>query len=200
MSTDPRLTDSIAAHAKLKLIACRERLQGIPWTHRVDHSFKPDLAATSCGAARLVYLHALAAAPSAYAPRIAWMMPEPHPTNPSQWHMHGLWLVRPGQLWRGWWRDCKEWWGENAGWARIWPLPVGDKAALGGAVDYAAKHHVKTHPLAWWRYETRYELDETGTCRVYAMRVWSKSRKERVVCSGEGQQRPVRAGGFRSGA
>lgn len=177
---DPRIADSARAHRALKLIALRELLDDIPWTHRVDHSFQVRHAVSSAARARLVYLAALRSAPRSYGPRIAWVMPEPHPSNPGHWHVHGLWTVPAGQLWRGWWSDCKEWWGESFGWTRIHALPVGDKAALGGAVSYAAKHHVKAHPISWARYATWYTRT-VDSPPVYTMEYYTRTGKRMVL-------------------
>jgi hypothetical protein len=193
---DPRIADSQAALRSVRMIALRETLEGIPWTHRVDHSFQAERNVGSAGSARLSYRGALNRAPVCYTPIRAWCIPEPHPTNPGHWHIHGLWQVPAAQLWRGWWSDCKEWWGANAGWARIWPLPHGDKAALGKAVTYAAKHHVKAHPLTWTRYATRYERDSNGG---YTMSYWSRGGK-RMVLDAEARQGREVPRGLRAGA
>ena len=172
--------------AALKLIALRELLEDIPWTHRVDVSFQAERRVTSTGRARLEFFRRLCAAPRSYGPAMAWMIPEPHPTNPGRWHMHGLWRVPAAQLWRGWWRCCKEWWGSNCGWTRVWALPVGNKAALGKAVSYAAKHHVKTHPIAWHRFETRYTRT-VDSPPAYTMAYWAKGGKRMELHIGQGQ-------------
>jgi hypothetical protein len=175
---DPRLVLSNAAHTRCKLAALRETLVGVGWTHRVDHSFQAHHAVTNCARARLVYLRALCAAPQGYCPAQAWIVPEPHPTNPGRYHVHGLWRMAAVDLWRGWWHDAKEWWGAGFGWTRIFALPHRDKAALGKAVTYAAKHHVKAHPLTWHRYATRYERDSSGG---YTMAYWSRGGKRMVL-------------------
>lgn len=172
------------------MIALRELLEDIPWTHRVDQSFQDAHGVSGPARARLTYYAALHRAPRSYGPATAWMIAEPHPTNVGHWHMHGLWQVPAGQLWRGWWRDCKEHWGEATGWLRIWPLPFGHKAALGKAVSYAAKHHVKAHPIAWRRFETWYTRVEDSP-PVYSMEYHSRGGK-RMTLNGTRERRAVR--------
>jgi len=71
------------------------------------------------------------------------MVAEPHPDSPDWFHLHGVWRVRREKLYRGWWRDLKEFLWEVCGKAYVHDFPVGNPQAKMEQLSYCLKHAVK---------------------------------------------------------
>lgn len=126
-------------------------LERVPWTHSFDQSFQDDDRQPRGECATLhYYASILCRLPRQYTPRKVWVVSEPHPTS-GRWHAHGFWHVEGARLYRGWWREAKEWLGEWYGWARVRPFAACTRVELAARLAYPTGHAVKKCPTTFWR-------------------------------------------------
>lgn len=145
--------------AVVEMLVTNEERTGVPWTHKIDQTFKPSLCRRTPCAIRIAYGGILALLPTLLAPVAAWMVVEKHP-NGSGWHMHGVWKAPQARGIRSWWRGLKETMWENFGSCRVWSLNgASTVSARSIALAYPLKHAVKHAPTTFNRLSTWYRRE-----------------------------------------
>lgn len=142
--------------AVVEMLVANEERTGVPWTHKIDQTFKPEVCRRTPCAVRLAYGGILALLPALLAPVAAWMVLEKHPRG-TGWHMHGLWKAPQAAGVPSWWRGVKEILWKHFGSCRIWKLSgEASVSARTIALAYPLKHAVKGSPTTFDRLSTWY--------------------------------------------